>query len=362
MQLALEIHVIFAILAEFTLVLTAPEEGTGQKAHFSLKDTPGSFTVHANKMLAKVSSKPDSIKVIVKPGMAEFPVPQLPTQKPLVHVVSPAVVKPVGGWNFMTFGRRKRSRVQSTKKTSLESFGSEKNRRYSRKDGVKKVSGTSSKSIFKTKDSSLHTFFKSKRIAKAKALSKGIRLRNIGNEDRNPKYFGSNVLKRLSRKSTVKPRNGLTRLKKTESNINPAKGFKRTHKEHRRLGDRVKKNSRIRPGQKRELVERKMQVQGETGKLSVHIDKKQSNVSSLTGGVKVFIKNPSPKQEAQLPREMLQLPDAMVQLPNGMSQLYGNMPQLPGSVSLFTRGKSQLPKDNPWVFVGLPHDWTGASN
>ena len=81
---------IFFVITNFILSSAHPQ-GTGQKAHFSLKDTPGSFTVHANKMLAKVSSKPDSIHVIVKPGMAEVPLPKsTPTQKPLVHVVSPS--------------------------------------------------------------------------------------------------------------------------------------------------------------------------------------------------------------------------------------------------------------------------------
>ena len=364
MNLALGLHVIFAILAEFALVLAFPEEGTGQKAHFSLKDTPGSFTVHANKMLAKVSSKPDSIKVIVKPGMAEFPVPQLPTQKPLVHVASPAIVGPVGGWNYMSFGRRKRSRIQNGKESSLGKIWNVGVRKYSGKDDVKIIHSTFRKanSIIKAKHSSLpkHKSFKSNSIVKKKELGLGKRdnLSSIGKG--NLKHFGNNILKRLNRKKSVKflpkPRSELI---STDSNIDTAKGLERTHRGHRRLDYQGKRSGHARPGQKRETVERNMQVQGETGKFSVHIDKKVSNVSSSTGGVKVFIKNPSPKQLAQLPREMLQLPGAMVQLPTGMTAL---MPQVPGSVSKFTRGISQLPKETPWVFVGLPHDWTGASN
>ena len=367
MNLALELHVIFAILAEFTLVLAFPEEGTGQKAHFSLKDTPGSFTVHANKMLAKVSSKPDSIKVIVKPGMAEFPVPQLPTQKPLVHVASPAIVGPVGGWNYMSFGRRKRSGIQNGKDRSLGKIGNVGVRKYSGKDDVKIIYGIHStfrkvNSIIKAKRSSLpkHKSFKSNSIAKKKELGLGKRDNLSSIVKGNLKHFGNNILKRLNRKYSakflLKPRSAVI---STDSNIDTANWLERTHRGHRTLDDQGKRNGHARPGEKRETVERKMQVQGETGKFSVHIDKKVSNVSSSTGRVKVFIKNPSPKQLAQLPSEMLQLPGAMVQLPTGMAAL---MPQLPGSVSKFTRGISQLPKETPWVFVGLPHDWTGASN
>jgi hypothetical protein len=376
MRMLLEVYVIFAILTEFTLVLASnsPGEGTGQKAHFSLKDTPGSFTVHANKILAKVSSKPDSIKVIVKPGMAEFPVPQLPTQKPLVHVVSPAIVRPVGGWNFMSFGRRKRSRIENGKESSLGESGEE--------DGERKHFG---KNLFKR--SRIHSghstvrkyIVKPEKLRKIRARiekeRKGNSPKSFGEVHGNRKHFGRDLFKRLGRKNTVRkslvePRKGheQSRFKNIDSNINIAKHFGQANGLHRRLEThwnsrkfkQVKGN--VRSGQKRESIERSMKVKGGAGKFNLHVDKKLANVSSSTGGVEIFIKNPSPKQISQLPREMLQLPGAMLQLPNGMSQLYSRMPQSPVPVSQYPTGISQLPKEKPWVLVRLPYDWTGASN
>ncbi|CAB3992147.1 Hypothetical predicted protein [Paramuricea clavata] len=375
MCMLLEVYVIFAILTEFTSVLASnsPGEGTGQKAHFSLEDTPGSFTVHANKILAKVSSKPDSIKVIVKPGMAEFPVPQLPTQKPLVHVVSPAIVRPVGGWNFMSFGRRKRSRIENGKESSLGESGEG--------DGKRKHFG---KNLFKR--SRIHSGYSTVRKyiinpeklgnirSKIEKETKGNSLKSFGEVDGNHKHFGRDPFKRLRRKNTVrkslvKPRKGnkQTRFK----NINIAKRFGQVNRLHRRLDihwnsrkfKQVKLgNGHVRSGQKRESIERNMKVKGGAGKFNLHVDKKLTNVSSSTGGVEIFIKNPSPKQISQLPREMLQLPGAMLQLPNGMSQLYSGMPQSPVPVSQNPTRISQLPKEKPWVLVRLPYDWTGASN
>ena len=346
----LEICVIFAILTKCPLVLTT---GTGQKAHFSLQDTPGSFTVHANKMLAKVSSKPDSIKVIVKPGMAEFPVPQLPTQKPLVHVVSPAIVKPIGGWNFMSFGK-KRSRIESS---LSKGFGKDGNYKHFERNVIHSSHSTVSKSIVK----------QDKLGKKRSRTEKRSSLRKVDKADRN--HFGRNLFKRLERKNTViksliKPgkENRQTKFEKIDSKINIVKTFGEVHSNSRKSKHFNGGNRHVKPGEKRGLVERKMQVKGETGKFSVHVDKKLANVSSSTGGVEVFIKNPSPKQMSQLPREMLQLPGTMVQLPNGMSQLYNGMSQLPHPVSQFTKGISQLPKEKPWVLVRLPYDWTGASN
>ena len=108
-----------------------------------------------------------------------------------------------------------------------------------------------------------------------------------------------------------------------------------------------------RNGQKKEFVERKMNVEGGTGKFSVHIDQKQTNVSSSTGPVKVFIKNPSP---SELPQDLLHLPGALVELPERTSRL-------PGAASQLTRGEPpRASKDSPLVLVRLPYDFTGASN
>ena len=307
-----QLRMFVALLWEFSFFFTSVSpQGTGQKAHFSLQDTPGSFTVHANKMLAKVSSKPDSIKVVVKPGMAEFPVPQLPTQKPLVHVASPAIIRPVGGFNFMSVGR-KRSRVESGKK----SFGKEEEKQKLFK---KKVKTTTVHSKIST------SIVKSKKIGKNRWMGgKRILWRSVGKVG----HDTPGIYKRI-------------------------RGYPKS---------RTSKDVDVKSGEKRELIERKMKVHGGTGKFSVHVDKKMTEVSSSTAGVKVFIKNPSPKEMSQLPREMLQLPGVMSQLPNGMSQFYNGMSQLPGPVSQFTKGKSPLPKEKPWTLVRFPTDWTGASD
>ena len=321
----LEILVVFAILTDFTFVNTSSApQGTGQKAHFSLQNTPGSFTVHANKMLAKVSSKPDSIKVIVKPGMAEFPVPQYPTQKPLVHVASPAIIRPVGGFNFMSFGR-KRSNVETGKN------------RFGKKDDNQKLEGKN------VKTSEVHSKIRT-------SIGESDKLRKKQSKQGEN---GQNLFTRLGRRNTV-----------GESVKRGGRKTKTTPGIYRRVGIHSKPTTsediKEQPGVKRELVRRKMKVQGGTGKFSVHVDKKVTKVSSSTGGVNVFIKNPSPKQLSQLPQEMLQLPGAMLELPTGMSQLFTGMPS--GPVLRFTKGISSLPKEKPWALIRLPHDWTGASN
>ena len=337
----LEILVVFAMITDFTSVYTSPSpQGIGQKAHFSLQNTPGSFTVHANKLLAKVSSKPDSIKVIVKPGIAEFPVPQHPTQKPLVHVVSPAVVRPVGGFNFMSFGR-KRSKVETGKK------------RFGKKNKDEKLEGKN------VKRSEVHSKTRTSagesnklRTNQSKERERKL-FRSVDKVDGNNKRFGKNLFSRLGRKNTV----GKS-VKRGGSNTKTMPGIYSRVRKHSK--PTTSEDIKVQPGERRELVKRKMKVQGGTGKFSVHVDKKVTKVSSSTGGVNVFIKNPSPKQISQLPQEMLQLPGAMLELPSGMSQLFTGMPPRP--VSRFTKGISELPKENPWALIRLPHDWTGASN
>ena len=333
----LKILVFFAIVTDFTSVYSSPSpQGTGQKAHFSLQNTPGSFTVHANKMLAKVSSKPDSIKVVVKPGMAEFPVPQYPTQKPLVHVASPAIVRPVGGFNFMSFGR-KRSKIETGKKF------------FGKKDENQKLEGKRSEVHSKIGTSVGESDKPRKNHSKEGE-------RNLFRSvDGNAKHFGQQNLSTRVWRIIAAGKS----VKRGGRNTNTTPGI------YSRIGIHSKPTTsediKIEPGEKRELIKRKMKVQGGTGKFSVHVDKKVTKVSSSTGAVNVFIKNPSPKQLSQLPQEMLQLPGVMLQLPgNGMSQLFTGMPS--GSVSPFTKGISPLPKEKPWALIRLPHDWTGASN
>ena len=334
--------VFFLILTEFLFVFTSSsaQEGEGQKAHFSLKDTPGSFNVQATKVLAKVSSKPDSIKVIVKPGTAEIPVPQLPTQKPLVHVVSPAVVKPVGGWNFMSFGK-KRSRIGGRTVVANNTGKAHKHRNLFTRNILGRLGKHSGSSAIRKAIEKLEE--NDKKFEKTD-LSKAFRGKTVGI------------------KSFVKPTIFYRQagFKTPNANLGIAKRFEQTperphsHMNSRRAG-KVKGTSHVKPGQKRELVERKMQVHGGTGKFTAHVDKKLTNVSSSTGGVQVFIKNPSPEQISQLPPKMLQLSDTLIELPSGM-------PQLPAPLTQFTRGISPLPKEKPWVLARLPHDWTGASN
>ena len=259
----LEICFIIAVTTEFYRVLasSSPGEGTGQKAHFSLKDTPGSFSVLATKILAKISSKPDSVHIIVKPGMAEFPVPKSPktspTEKPLLHVVSPAIVKPVGGWNFMSFGK-KRSIITSGRNAS------------------------SSRSVYAGGNHKRFEIIPSRR-PRSKLMVRSVQ---TGSQSRNRQIDSS------------------------AGNCG------------KRVGDNL-----VETGKKREQVERKMNVKGGTGKLNLQVGKKLAKISSTTGGVEIFIKNPSPKQISQSPREMLQLPGTMLQLLPGISPSYGKRSQ-----------------------------------
>ena len=66
---------------------------TGQKAHFQVEDKSGDLKITATKDLAKVTAQADSVQVVVKPGMADYPV--VKSDKPIVHVVN--------GWNTMAF-------------------------------------------------------------------------------------------------------------------------------------------------------------------------------------------------------------------------------------------------------------------
>ena len=198
---------------------TVSQETKGQKAHFSLKDTPGSFTVHATMILAKVSSQADSVKVSVKPGMAEYPLlKDSPTEKPLVHV-SPAIIQPQGGWNFISHGRKRSGIV---------------NKNTNKATKTRKHSGTS----------------------KSPNLPSNVR------------FSGSKE----------------TRLKR---DVNGASTTNRSTKD--KLGLTA---PNIKSSSKRSVNERKMTFSGGTGKLSVHVDRNETKVLSLTGALKVFINNP----------------------------------------------------------------------
>lgn len=71
-------------------------QSNGQKAHFQVEDKSGDLKVIATKDMAKVSSQADSVQVVVKPGMADYPVVQ--SDKPIVHVTNGCC-----GWNTLSF-------------------------------------------------------------------------------------------------------------------------------------------------------------------------------------------------------------------------------------------------------------------
>lgn len=217
------------LLVWLSFTETRSQETTGQKAHFSLKDTPGSFTVHANKMSAKVSSQADSINVVVEPGMAKYPLLQSPTEKPLVHVISPAIVRPVGGWNYFNSIGKKRSRItgQKTGREEMENL------------------------IITRK---LH-------IAQLNNHFSGPKRRRLRNQNNNEV---SSVIARF-------PKFVLSDFK--------WKNFSRN------LANKSKS--------KRSEDKRKMVFSGGTGQLNVHVDRNETKVLTSTGELQVFIKNPS---------------------------------------------------------------------
>lgn len=144
---------IFLVLAFSLIVKMADSEGTnGQKAHFQVEDKSGDLKITATKDLAKVTAQADSVQVVVKPGMAEYPVAK--SDKPIVHVVNG-----LNGWNTMSFRksfipekRIKNSDKQGNKKAQIRSDPRKRNSK-SRTDSTRrknfvsagKVSGSRSK-------------------------------------------------------------------------------------------------------------------------------------------------------------------------------------------------------------------------
>lgn len=224
---------VFYVLFSISLREVVSQASTGQKAHFSLKDTPGSFNVHATAILAKVSSQADSVNVVVKPGIAKYPLLSTPTEKPLVHVMSPAIVRPQGGWNFYNFVGKKRSGIVHTKT-----------------DIPKKT-----KSFLERSENVLSSHISGSKRTHLKRSLPGfniidVRSRNLGgsarSSDRNPQSHNLNI-----------------KLRK-----------------------------------KRYAVERKMILKGGTGSLKVNVSRNETKILSSTGGIDVFIKNPTTTSNA----------------------------------------------------------------
>ncbi|XP_020893597.2 uncharacterized protein LOC110232727 [Exaiptasia diaphana] len=88
---------LLAILVfKLCLIAVHSAESNGQKAHFQVEDKSGDLKVIATKDMAKVTSQADSVQVVVKPGMADYPV--VKSDKPIVHVTNGCC-----GWNSLSF-------------------------------------------------------------------------------------------------------------------------------------------------------------------------------------------------------------------------------------------------------------------
>ncbi|XP_031559938.1 uncharacterized protein LOC116296120 [Actinia tenebrosa] len=124
---------IFLVVAFSLGVKKIHSAGTnGQKAHFQVEDKSGDLKITATKDLAKVTAQADSVQVVVKPGMAEYPV--LKSDKPIVHVVN--------GWNTMSF--RKSFIPEKVKKINNTYSGKEGNKKARTRSDSVKSSRTSS--------------------------------------------------------------------------------------------------------------------------------------------------------------------------------------------------------------------------
>ncbi|XP_032229044.2 uncharacterized protein LOC116612445 [Nematostella vectensis] len=93
---------VFVVLLGSAVFTACAAESKGQKAHFQVEDKSGELKISATKDMAKVTAQADSVQVVVKPGMADYPV--MKSEKPIVHVVD--------GWNTLAF---RKSGVVTTK-------------------------------------------------------------------------------------------------------------------------------------------------------------------------------------------------------------------------------------------------------
>lgn len=126
----------------------------GQKAHFQVEDKSGDLKVIATKDMAKVTAQADSVQVVVKPGMADYPV--VKSDKPIVHVANGCC-----GWNTIAFKKSLISQGKKTMKAKSVQLGSKlenRNRFVDKADARKHHSLASSKKRNNKKYTTLKNF------------------------------------------------------------------------------------------------------------------------------------------------------------------------------------------------------------
>lgn len=134
--------VILAVAFALVIKRTHSAESNGQKAHFQVEDKSGDLKITATKDLAKVTAQADSVQVVVKPGMAEYPV--MKSDKPIVHVVN--------GWNTMSFRKssipekRREQSNRGNKKSQTRDEHMKRNSK-SRTDSTRKNSFVSARKL-----------------------------------------------------------------------------------------------------------------------------------------------------------------------------------------------------------------------
>lgn len=236
------------VVAVFVVILYVNRgqsaSSNGQKAHFQVEDKSGDLKVIATKDMAKVTSQADSVQVVVKPGMADYPV--VKSDKPIVHVTNGCC-----GWNTLSF---RKSLILKGSKTFGEKAIGLKNQIAKRRQFAKERAqeGQSLRFVNKkpaNKKSILHTNFRNAMPLLQKKLEFIV---NKNKKSKKKHYFN-------------------------EKSLNPS---------------RIPQTSEEKPAKKSSFQSGEVgfAVTGTAGKLNMDVTKVGTKVSSESGLLDVFLK------------------------------------------------------------------------
>jgi hypothetical protein len=257
---------IFLVFVFCLLVKKGICAGTkGQKAHFQVEDKSGDLKITATKDLAKVTAQADSVQVVVKPGMAEYPV--LKSDKPLVHVVNG-----VNGWNTLSF-----------KKSSI--FEKEEE---------------------KQKHSMVNPSIKRNKIDV-------LRRRKLKEKNLNSQTFSTRKTTGVTKSTTTIPASEKSGLQSRKLNAN-SQGVNSRRTSHNFRSHKGKKDD-VQASKKSDFQsgEAGFRVSGTAGKLKMDVTKSETKVFSESGTVDVFLKRKSgSKSKPKLGNDVVRNSDQIV--------------------------------------------------